>query len=917
MLLLLLLLLFLFLLLLLLLFSTQALVVCLDICNLTEFPPLSANPPTSRPTPSPTWRAAPTRPTPSPTSRTKPPSAYRPTPPPTSRPTPSPNSATPAPTALPTTSSISRAPAPTARPTSPPTPIAPLSPTSNPTHKPTPPPRTGHRSLHSGWYVSGQPWGLNGGGPPGKGEISGNLKRKGEALAAKLETKCQETLAKKTHVEKSDKKITEIKKSMNKDEYFNHVYSSKSASDILLEWLIFKRRFPTTMLPEKAITIIDDVNKALDIDNISKNVTLSTCNPTFKQNSLETPILDALGIKLGYSLNFLCPPTKECLLCGKSLAANNQGIQVPLHGLSGPILATKFIWRCRDCTCYWKLFAPQKISNNVTFNTYVTGHVNYHPDMFGTPNLMKFYPQSLQVGVTRASTEVYFTSISVEGYFAELHHGWLSAESKAESYNETHRGSQECKAMERFARFHPKKMAHFDKKTEDEDMDVEVDDDNPGDQTKNEEVKRISRVWEMKRKSLKQAMYYHLILKELNERNMVETKGLGGEGITLSKSANQFMADVDKMMTNELYEHLPENCSKACEKRGCRWVITMDGLWKLSYPICMWDNKFAYPQDIVQYLPNVCPEQPASGKAFCTKHCTFVESIGKPSGLRAFIAYCGADPDGFSPEEKNKVGKVLEALAKLKPESNDDTTFADLQGVGYLLRSKDISNQTNFEVELEPIENDEEDCRKDIGDKVLGLQRRSRGFEAFVTGGGIIKKLWPIYKSEGPTQVALLAIRFLSMYLADVDPKLWPKFFLAFDNMCNIDSLKLLRNPLALEGPDMPYVWQRIQKIIDPLHIKNHKRKLCHEKYNPEKVRKSFPEANMMVCEQTFAWLGRFKKVLNSTPKVPSTFLLHRLVVARNSYTEHCYKENRKPLLPSAKVAKASRKKEEVASVEI
>ena len=181
------------------------------------------------------------------------------------------------------------------------------------------------------------------------------------------------------------------------------------------------------------------------------------------------------------------------------------------------------------------------------------------------------------------------------------------------------------------------------------------------------------------------------------------------------------------------------------------------------------------------------------------------------------------------------------------------------------------------------------------------MRRRSRGFEAFVTGGGIIKKLSPIYNSEGPLQVMLLIISFLQVFLRNVKSSDWGKLHLAFDNMCNVDRLKMLRNPLPLKGPDMPYVWQKINKCIDPLHLKNHKNKVCQTKYNPSKVKEEYPEANLMVCEQTFAWLGRFKKILNSTPKTHSHFLLHRLVLARNKYTEYCYRENKKPLLPSAK----------------
>ena len=105
-----------------------------------------------------------TRPTPSPTSKTTASSTSKTAPSPPTRPAPSPTSRTPPPTSKPTPSPISRNTAPTSRPTSPPTPRAPLSPTFKPAHKPTPP-CTGHRSLHSGWCVSGQPWGLKGGGP--------------------------------------------------------------------------------------------------------------------------------------------------------------------------------------------------------------------------------------------------------------------------------------------------------------------------------------------------------------------------------------------------------------------------------------------------------------------------------------------------------------------------------------------------------------------------------------------------------------------------------------------------------------------------------------------------------------------------------------------------------------------------------
>ena len=109
-----------------------------------------------------------------------------------------------------------------------------------------------------------------------------------------------------------------------------------------------------------------------------------------------------------------------------------------------------------------------------------------------------------------------------------------------------------------------------------------------------------------------------------------------------------------------------------------------------------------------------------------------------------------------------------------------------------------------------------------------------------------------------------------------------------------------MKKPLPLEG-DMKYVWQKIQKVIDPLHISNHKvflkitlwsiiafkieilkRPECSILYPPSKVSKDYPDANLMTCEELFAWLGRFKKILNSMTKNHCHFFLHRMVLRRN-----------------------------------
>ena len=107
------------------------------------------------------------------------------------------------------------------------------------------------------------------------------------------------------------------------------------------------------------------------------------------------------------------------------------------------------------------------------------------------------------------------------------------------------------------------------------------------------------------------------------------------------------------------------------------------------------------------------------------------------------------------------------------------------------------------------------------------------------------------------------------------------------------------RSPLPLPGK-FSHIWMDMKKIID-LHIANHKDKTCHDLYSPELLKKEYPDMNTMCCEQTFAWLSRYKRILSSLPKTHHHFYSHRMVRKRNSYTEKCYANGHRPLLPNIK----------------
>ena len=117
--------------------------------------------------------------------------------------------------------------------------------------------------------------------------------------------------------------------------------------------------------------------------------------------------------------------------------------------------------------------------------------------------------------------------------------------------------------------------------------------------------------------------------------------------------------------------------------------------------------------------------------------------------------------------------------------------------------------------------------------------------------------------------------------------------------MCHLNNLKASRRPLPLPG-DLKYIWLDVQKIIDSLHIKNHKDIQCQQ-YDPKQVLAEDSTMNTMSCEQTFAWLSRYKKILCAMPKTHHHFYLHRMVKRRNNYISWCYNIGRRPVQPKVR----------------
>ncbi|XP_072016527.1 uncharacterized protein [Amphiura filiformis] len=268
-----------------------------------------------------------------------------------------------------------------------------------------------------------------------------------------------------------------------------------------------------------------------------------------------------------------------------------------------------------------------------------------------------------------------------------------------------------------------------------------------------------------------------------------------------------------------------------------------------------------------------------------------------PTKLRAFIKFKdekGEDPTAAEFDnvmtqhpEVQKVGSPIISTQGAINMVRDNTTQ-----VASILTDCDDTLPDN----VEP-------CNKETGERG-SLNLKSRGFVFIVSAGGHIQTFSPIYRSESPSQVFLIILSFLYLLFQDVDEIDFENYFLAYDNMCNVMRLKVAKmSTLPLMGK-FATMWTKVKKIVDGLHIKNHKRDICKVELNPEKFKTKYPDisVNSMAAEQTFAWTGRYKKQICSLPKRQQIFMLHRLCKRRNMYTEKCHAEHRDPLLPGKKI---------------
>ena len=177
--------------------------------------------------------------------------------------------------------------------------------------------------------------------------------------------------------EKSDSFSPTVAES--KEEYFDRVLKNSTNMDRVLEFLMFKRE-ADKLLPHQRDELVKLLRSELEVDKALPDLTLER-RMTANEG---TPLLDALSAKLGKSFShILAPPNFSCLLCSKPLTKHNEPSNVVLFTLSGPVVASKHIWRCRDCKSV-ALLSPPTSSDPIAD----CSDVHYGPESYGNPQVM-------------------------------------------------------------------------------------------------------------------------------------------------------------------------------------------------------------------------------------------------------------------------------------------------------------------------------------------------------------------------------------------------------------------------------------------------------------------------------------------------------------------------------------------------
>ena len=148
-------------------------------------------------------------------------------------------------------------------------------------------------------------------------------------------------------------------------------------------------------------------------------------------------------------------------------------------------------------------------------------------------------------------------------------------------------------------------------------------------------------------------------------------------------------------------------------------------------------------------------------------------------------------------------------------------------------------------------------------------------------------------------------LTLLCLLFKDIPRQLQNQVWISYDNMCNVVKMRAAQRSLPPSFGKFSDVWKKTNKMIDGLHISNHKDAFCKEQLGPDRFDIMYLDLketrNSMTAERVFSWASRFKKIVSVMPKPRHLFYMHRMILRRNQYTSTCLKSKQPVLLPKIK----------------
>ncbi|XP_063436561.1 uncharacterized protein LOC134717993 [Mytilus trossulus] len=326
---------------------------------------------------------------------------------------------------------------------------------------------------------------------------------------------------------------------------------------------------------------------------------------------------------------------------------------------------------------------------------------------------------------------------------------------------------------------------------------------------------------------------------------------------------------------------------------GCETLRVIDGCWKVCMPHCMFAMEMEVQGFPLLNFPDVCTSEPKPGSVFCADHYKILEEKNIPTQKEEFLQLIGCKKNPSSSEDIKAVDDKIKEFSKQLASTTAEMSSLNYQNTEQIVSQ--VSPPDWQSTSTDTIFN------KDTGEKAR-LRQRSRGHFVCVTGGGHIQYFEPLFKSEGPCQVFMITNRSLLLELSKVpEDQLEARMkslILAYDNMCNLDCIKAAKEDLPFPAA-LNKLWKTIKKIVDRLHLQNHKDVRCKVTYDPSTIPESY---NTLIAEQTFSWFSRYKKIANSMTQTHHLLYIHRQIQRRNKYSGSCRLRGKSPLLPGINI---------------